>query len=408
MPNYKDAFHGLYAEAEAKRMRSQPDTDNDAKKRKKLVKFRKTPTNARRLFSSIKASSTSRSGKKWPVRSVTLEKSPSSVPSASPQFKHQQSVQNCYNTNVPVSPTQDILLMSTPVQSPLSVTSFINKTTTPDLQHNFLSPRSNTLVQHPASATGLEMAVTYTDEVMTDNGGQDGLSYLIDVNKFPERFAERFQKLEVEQREIRKELKQINERQTKFEVAMTGYMDQLTSMIPQLIAKMEALGSGNSTSAATKSRIESTFQPIDTEAELMELNEKAKSSDFIDQTIESLGQTCGKDMMSDGRDAGYAVVDQFATRKFWTTCTWTGTSGAENPKFCLSKYTAFINLIEEVIRFSTPSWTKIQNHQFLIKSILGNSAARYKRDKQLKASRSRSCGSNKNVFGDTPEEDTAE
>lgn len=112
-------------------------------------------------------------------------------------------------------------------------------------------------------------------------------------------------------------------------------------------------------------------------------------------------QICGKDTLKDGRDAGYAVIDHIASRKFWTTCTWTVTSGPENPKCCLGKYSVFINLIEEVIRFSTPTWTKIQNQPFLVKSILGNSSSRYTRNNQLKAPRSRAYrGQGKQDDGD--------
>lgn len=246
----------------------------------------------------------------------------------------------------------------------------------------------------------------------TDIEGGDGLknnmSLLIDVNLFPERFAERFEKIEVEQREIRNELKKIIEQQTKVESTMNSCLDLLTKLLPQIIAKIETVGSERSASSATTPvpvRMELTFQPIDTEAELVELNEKSKSSEFINKTIEYMGQTCGKDTFKDGRDTGYIVIDHFATRKFWTTCTWTGSSGPDNPKFCLSKYSAFIHLIEEVIRFSSPSWTKIQNQKFIIKSILGNSTARYTRNKQLKAPRSRAYrGKGKRGHGEDDEE----
>lgn len=143
-------------------------------------------------------------------------------------------------------------------------------------------------------------------------------SYMIDFNLLPDQFVERFKQMEVEQQEIKNQVKQ-------FDSAVTGYLNQLTKQIPQLIAKIETIGNANSTSSsAVLIRSKSTFQPIETEGELEELIEKAKNNDFIEQTIMSLGQICGKDTMMEGLFYfNFFNLDYFASRQFWTTCTWT-------------------------------------------------------------------------------------
>lgn len=381
-------------------MKGHPDTESDAKKRKNFVKSRNITKNARRLFTSIKARSSaspksSFNSSSLQVHPVAIQQNTTAIPKAAQQnLTTPDRDHKVYYTKSPGALMRPISTISTPVPSPLHI----------------ISSSDNWFPS--TSASGLHMAIDDNEVLINDSIGADErqnnvIDYVINADQFPEQFADRFQQIEVEQREIRKELKQMAERQSKFEVAMIGYMEELTKCIPQLMAKVEALGSGNSSSLFTKSvRVIPTFHPINSEAELVELNEKAKNYEFIDQTIECLGQICGKDTMKDGRDAGYAVVDNFATRQFWTTCTWTGTCGSDNPKFCLSKYLAFINLIEEAIRFSTPSWTKLQNQQFIIKSILGNSSSRHKRDKQLKCSRSRASGAKGIHDGETPEKES--
>lgn len=168
---------------------------------------------------------------------------------------------------------------------------------------------------------------------------------------------------------------------------------------------METVGAGASAMAPSSAPIrrEATFAPIDSEEDLIALNGKAASKEFVNQTIDYMGQICGR-TAENGNDVGYAVIDLFATRHFWTICTWTGSSGSGTEKFCLCKYTAFLKLLEEVIRFSYPSWTEVNNKNFIVKKVLGNSGTRFKRDQQLKTPHSRAF-TKRNQPGGNEEED---
>lgn len=148
-------------------------------------------------------------------------------------------------------------------------------------------------------------------------------------------------------------------------------MYKVINVLPQLNAKLDAVISSGSTSYVFLP----PFAPVDSEEELKVLNDKAMDPQFITKTIEAFAYMYGRNSTAKGKDVGYVIIDRFGTRKLFTTCTWTGSSSRYR-KFCLSKYIGFIYLIEAVIRYSVPSWTSIENQNFLVKCIMSNAGVR--------------------------------
>lgn len=164
---------------------------------------------------------------------------------------------------------QPIQPFSSPAQSP-----WIPSCSQPSTPNQFQHISNNVVVDNGMTDSG---TVGASDQINTVT------SYMIDVNLLPDQFVERFKQMEFEQQEIKNQLK-------RFDSAVTNYLNQLTKQIPQLIAKIETIGNANSTSSsAVPIRSKSTFQPIETEGELVELNKKAKNNGFIEQNKHELG-----------------------------------------------------------------------------------------------------------------------
>lgn len=92
------------------------------------------------------------------------------------------------------------------------------------------------------------------------------------------------------------------------------------------------------------------FQLVNSEALMQSSKRHGQRPGICGAMRRIFRKKCGKNRQSDGADAGYLMIDQFGSRKFWTLCTWSGTKD----KFDLHNYPAIVSLIEVAIRYSTP------------------------------------------------------
>lgn len=85
---------------------------------------------------------------------------------------------------------------------------------------------------------------------------------------------------------------------------------------------------------------------------------------------------CGANANMQGYDCCYALVDQFFTREFLNTCSWTG--GSRSPdmkKIAFKTYKRTINIFYELVRLADPTFSEINTEKFF-HSVLRNSKQR--------------------------------
>lgn len=234
-------------------------------------------------------------------------------------------------------------------------------------------------------------------------------SYLITANAFPDRFAERMVSMEKKLELILEKFKLIEERQTATDLLHTNLTVELKGVKDVLVplnAKLDSIGIRDAQLAVGPKK-PPPFKPATTEAELLDLNEKAQDAKFISETIEAFATVCGHNTMSNqGWDVGLKIIDLFATRELFHSSSYTG--GSSDPqkeaKICLGKYKHFLNLIVSVILYSDPQWDETKNKNFIVRAILNNSTQRLNRDKQLKTPKSRFKQSIVQTEGETSNE----
>lgn len=220
-------------------------------------------------------------------------------------------------------------------------------------------------------------------------------SFLFLANLLPDRFTERMTKIEENQNQILNKLSQINERQNRIEEWQTRndtsrFMSKLTKLLPKIRTKLDRLDNTEAVIGAPSRSL--PFEPVNSEADIVELDERAKDPEFIAEIVDAMKSACGQNTRpNSGWDVALKFVDRFGTREFFDMASWTGTSYGfkDGRKICLRKYTHFLGLFKDVVMFSDPHWTEVKNKDFFVKAILNNSKARLIRDKQCRTPTSR-------------------
>lgn len=85
---------------------------------------------------------------------------------------------------------------------------------------------------------------------------------------------------------------------------------------------------------------------------------------------------CGANANMQGYDCCYALVDQFFTREFLNTCSWTG--GSRSPdmkKTAFKTYKRAIHIFYELVHLADPTFSEINTEKFF-HSVLRNSRQR--------------------------------
>lgn len=161
-----------------------------------------------------------------------------------------------------------------------------------------------------------------------------------------------------------------------FQAAMNSIHDKLSavqeannsmkSLICQLNAKVDFIGSSSSSSTARDSGVklkQAYFNPVRCEEDLKELEAKCRDEDFVKASVKTLGRINGKNKcVGEGGTVCLKIIDKLFTREFLTTCSWTGVSRSKNdgeicvPKIAFQKFDGVINLFYQIVAFSDPTY----------------------------------------------------
>lgn len=133
------------------------------------------------------------------------------------------------------------------------------------------------------------------------------------------------------------------------------------------------------------------LKPVNSLAELIDLEESLKEANTIDKYVVNMGFICGTDGKASGMDSCYKLIDYFITREFMHSCSWTGNTKVtdENSpistlqtaqseatgKIPLKFYVHFRSLFLKLIRMADKDFTEMKCDEFF-KRVMKNSKAR--------------------------------